>query len=122
MGATLGGAGLVAALLVRVLRLDHLPFPLCTFRAVTGLPCLSCGSTRCVGRLAHLDLAGALAIQPLATVAALAILCWGLVDLVLLARHRFLALQMTPREMRRAGLVALVVLFLNWAYLLAHVR
>ena len=41
------------------------PLPPCPFRALTGLYCPGCGSTRCLHALAHLDLAGALAMNPL---------------------------------------------------------
>ena len=41
------------------------PLPPCPFRALTGLYCPGCGSTRCLHALAHLDLADAMAMNPL---------------------------------------------------------
>lgn len=41
------------------------PLPPCPLQALTGLYCPGCGSTRCLHALAHLDLAGAMAMNPL---------------------------------------------------------
>ena len=76
-----------AALAVALLHLDRLPFALCVFRGLTGLPCPTCGSTRAVGRLAALDLAGALAMNPLTTLAAAGVVGWAVADLVAAAER-----------------------------------
>lgn len=47
------------------------PLPPCPLRALTGLYCPGCGSTRCLHALVHLDLAGALAMNPLLVLALL---------------------------------------------------
>lgn len=39
--------------------------PPCPFQALTGLYCPGCGSTRCLHALVHLDLATAMAMNPL---------------------------------------------------------
>jgi len=44
------------------------PFPPCAFHAVTGWYCVGCGITRCLHALAHFDLAGAWAMNPLVVV------------------------------------------------------
>lgn len=41
------------------------PLPGCPFYALTGLYCPGCGSTRCLYSLVHLDLAHAMAMNPL---------------------------------------------------------
>jgi hypothetical protein len=57
-------------------------YPTCPFLAVTGLYCPGCGTLRAVHDALHGDVAGALARNPLAVVAApflvLAWVCWGL--------------------------------------------
>src|SRR5262245_55658791 len=94
LGAILAACGGVIALAVGLLHLARLPIPVCVFKAVTGWPCPTCGSTRAVGRLLEGDLPGAFAMNPLAVMVALAILLWGLADLVLLARRRALAVEL----------------------------
>lgn len=41
-------------------------FPPCMFKALTGFHCIGCGLTRALHALAHGDLAGAFAMNPLA--------------------------------------------------------
>ena len=71
LGAILAACALAATTLVSVLHLDRLPFSLCVFKALTGWPCMTCGTTRALGRLAHFDVAGALAMNPLVAAGAL---------------------------------------------------
>jgi hypothetical protein len=99
-----------------------LPWPQCWFRRLTGLPCPTCGATRCALAFAHGDPIGALRQNPLICV------CYGLtfamnlyagvVLLFGLPRPRLASL---PPEIKRA-LCALIVVALgaNWIYLLAH--
>ncbi len=105
-----------------LLRLDRLPFAICAFKAFTGLPCPTCGSTRAAAHLARLDLAGALALNPLATAAAAALVAWGLLDLVLMARGRALGLEVSPPVARVLRVAAVAALLANWAYLVAAGR
>ncbi len=98
LGAIFGGdrrrrGGIAVALL----HLDRLPVVVCVFKGLTGLPCPTCGSTRALGRLFAFDLAGALAMNPLATLGAALVAVWALVDLVLLPRRRALSLEVDPR-------------------------
>jgi hypothetical protein len=69
--AALSGAAVVATLVLR--RVDPNvpgnPLPACPFYALTGLYCPGCGSTRCLHALVHLDLAHAMATNPLLVVA-----------------------------------------------------
>jgi hypothetical protein len=122
VGAILLGIGLVGGATVAVFGLDRLPFPVCAFKAITGWPCLTCGSTRAVSRLVQADVIGALAMNPLVATVALAIVPWGLADLMLLARRRAVGLSLTggAAVVARAASVALVLA--NWAYLIAARR
>ena len=122
MGALLGGVALLAGVAVKLLGLDRLGFTLCMFKAFTGLPCFTCGSTRAFGRLASFDVVGAFRMNPLITLAAVAIPLWALADLLLLKRRSALGLEMSRRTSRVAGILAVCALLLNWAYLVGAGR
>lgn len=103
---------------VGVLHLDRLPVAFCAFKAVTGLPCLTCGTTRAFARLFTLDLPGAMAMNPLAAAVALALVPWGVADLVLLARGRAVALEVSPGVAPVLRVAAVTLVAVNWAYLI----
>jgi hypothetical protein len=119
IGAVLGVGGFVGALAVGFLHLDHLPITLCLFKLTTGLPCLTCGSTRAFGRLFHLDPLGALAMNPLMAAAALVVAAWGVADLALLPSRSALRLAVGAREERALWFASVLALVLNWAYVIA---
>jgi hypothetical protein len=124
LGAIFAGIGALAALAVGLLNLDRLPLPLCYVKAFTGLPCPTCGGTRALGRLFDLDVAGALAMNPLATTAAFGLVAWAAADLALIARGRgrALGLEVSPRLGLALRVAAVVAIVLNWAYLVAAGR
>lgn len=117
LGAVFLGIGSVAGSAVGLLHLDRLPLPLCAFKALTGLPCMTCGTTRALGRLFVHDISGALAMNPLATLAAFTIALWGLADLLLLSRGRALAVAVDPATARTLRVLAVLAVLVNWAYL-----
>jgi hypothetical protein len=51
--------------------------PPCPFKALTGWPCLGCGSTRALLALSSLELGAALRWNPLAALGAIAFLAGG---------------------------------------------
>jgi hypothetical protein len=99
-----------------------MPWPECWVRRLTGVPCPTCGATRCAMSLAHLDLAGAWQHNPLIFI------CYGgtlLVNLyaagVLLFRLPRLRLANLPSKVKRAlGALVMIALAGNWIYLLAR--
>lgn len=122
LGVVFGGIGVLAGAAVVFLHLDRLPFALCIFKGLTGLPCPTCGSTRALGRLFSLDLAGALAMNPFATLVALLMVGWALADLALLPRRQALGLELSPRLGFALRVAALFLFLANWAYLVATGR
>jgi len=93
--------------------------PACTFRALVGISCPTCGVTRATLALANLDFRLALRINPLATVLLTAFVASGLVAGLSALRGRPLN---EPRwnlhPVERLGLVAVIVA--NWAYLVCR--
>jgi hypothetical protein len=122
VGAILAACALASMAAVTLMHLARLPFSLCVFKAVTGLPCLSCGTTRALARLSHLDLAGALAMNPLVTLGVLGLVPWAAADLALLPRGRALSLDLSPGAARAARIAAVAAVLLNWVWLVAAGR
>lgn len=122
LGGIFGGLAVLACAATLLLGLDRLGFTTCFFKLTTGLPCPTCGSTRALGRLAHLDLAGAFSMNPLATVGAVGLVLWALGDLVLLRQGRALRLCLPVPWRTPVRLLAGLALLLNWAFLLAAAR
>ena len=122
LGAILAAIGLLGGAAVALLHLDALPFTVCFFKLATGLPCLSCGTTRAMGRLFHGDLAGAWLMNPLATAGALSLVPWAVADLLLMAKGRGLRLELGPSAARLARGLVVAAALANWAWLVAAGR
>ena len=122
LGGIFGGFAALGCVAVGLLGLDHLGFTVCIFRLTTGVPCATCGATRAFGRLFRLDLAGALLMNPLVTLGTLGLLAWGAVDLVLLPTRRALRLGVAPAWQASVRVLVVVLVVLNWAFLVATSR
>jgi hypothetical protein len=122
LGGLFGAFTALGCAAVSFLGLDHLGVSLCFFKLTTGLPCPTCGATRVFGRLAHLDVLGALAMNPLAALGALALLLWGLADLVLLPARRATRLRLPGPWHNPVRVLVVALVVVNWAYLLVAQR
>jgi len=119
LGALLGALGVAGVGVLFLLRVMQLHQVVCYFKAITGLPCMTCGGTRATWRLLALDPAGALVLNPLATVAVVGVAAWAVADLVLMPRRSALRLRLSPRAAGIARVAGALALLLNWAYLIA---
>jgi hypothetical protein len=119
VGALVAAAGTLGASAVILLGTYKLSMIVCYFKLFTGYPCLTCGGTRAAMRLLVLDPAGALAMNPLVTVAGLLVAAWGAADLVLLTRRRALRVELGPRATRVLRIAVPVAIVANWIYLIA---
>ena len=122
LGAILAAFAAVGGLAVRFLHLDSLGFTLCTFKATTGIPCMTCGGTRTAALLARGDLAGALAMNPLAAAAFFVLVPWALADLALWPRGRSLGLSLSARARTAVLVSGVMALIANWVYLIVAGR
>ena len=122
LGAIFGAIGASAAVTVSLLGLDRLPLSLCAWKALLGIPCPTCGTTRALACLAHFDLAGAFAMNPLASAAAFLIAAWAASDVALLPFRRALVVDVgaVPANVLRA--LAATAVVVNWIYLVAAGR
>ena len=96
---------------------------ICPFRAVTGLPCPSCGLTRSAAALMRGSMGAAFATNPLDTVflvvvAPIAAALW------VLRRWKGIAVRvdMTRCERRVAWCMLVAAVLCNWGYVLATLR
>jgi hypothetical protein len=119
----LGLAGLMGLLIARFVPLSGLPFMRCALREYTGWPCPGCGLTRVAVRVAHGDLAGAFAANPLGTLAALGFAaCTLLAALQLLFALPVPRLSLDAREARATRVAIFSALAVNYAVVVVRVR
>jgi len=116
--AWLWGVLAAASLLLRPFWLLVAPLlPPCPFRALTGIPCLTCGTTHAAVAMLRGDLAAALAANPLAAAAGLMFLTGGvLAPLWALFRGRMPVLPAPLPLWVRAALV--VALLATWVWVI----
>lgn len=118
LALTWGALALTAALLAPLATRLAPALPVCLFRDLTGLPCPTCGTAHAALALAHLDLPGAVAFNPLATLGALVFLLGGAAAAAASLANRPLPEPQlsgpTPRS------VTLLAVAANWAWLLLH--
>ena len=93
--------------------------PDCVFKGLTGIPCLTCGSTRSVVHLSHGDILSAFTMNPLTTLCLMSAVLYFIYGLMSAALHLpRISLLFTDKErtIMRAGVVML--LLVQWAYLI----
>jgi hypothetical protein len=100
-----------------------LPWPVCAFHELTGLPCVTCGMTRCAIQFFHGHFLAALKWNPLI----FALLCSAIAFdvyalLVLVKRTPRLRIKFGQAEKKCARVIVVIALGLNWCYLLSHWR
>ncbi|HEY2568533.1 MAG TPA: DUF2752 domain-containing protein [Candidatus Udaeobacter sp.] len=101
-----------------------LPWPHCAFHEMTGLPCITCGMTRCGMQFFHAHFLTALKWNPLVFVFLCALAAYDLYALATLAmstrRLRISFYTQTARTFARMAVI--MALMLNWGYLLVYWR
>lgn len=88
---------------------------LCLLQRTTGTPCPTCGATRAGLALARLDVAAALALNPLMTVIYLGVGAWLFTRTVLARR---VVVTAPPRARWCLFIAAVLLMGLNWIYIL----
>lgn len=93
--------------------------PPCAFRQLTGLPCMTCGSTRCFTAISEGHFLEAFLFNPLVFAASVFLIVWGTGRAVSgMTGWQMPELRLTPD--RRRGLVPIVLALVvaNWIYLI----
>jgi hypothetical protein len=101
-----------------------LPWPRCAFHEITGLPCITCGMTRCVIQFFHGHFLAALKWNPLVFTALCGLMAFDLYAFVTLAGRgpRLRICFDTPTAKTFVRIAVISALALNWVYLLTHWR
>jgi len=102
----------------------RLPLSSCVVWRTTGIPCPTCGATRCVIHLIHARLTQAFLVNPLIFMSLVFIALYDAYALAVVALRlpRLRDVRLSPRaaNMVRAG--AVVILLANWAYLFVTLK
>lgn len=102
-----------------VLDVVRLPLPECHFRRFTGLPCVSCGSTRCYVAAAHGHLLTAFLYNPLIFVVSVSLLVWGAWSIIATVRRLpGWRVELTRGERRAFAMAVVFTVLANWIYLI----
>ena len=93
--------------------------PDCLFKVLTGLPCLTCGSTRSVVHLSHGDIPSAFAMNPLMALCMISALLYFIYSLMSAVFYLpRVSILLTDKERRVVGAGVVAALLLQWAYLI----
>jgi hypothetical protein len=101
-----------------------LPWPRCVFHEITGLPCLTCGMTRCAIQLFHGHFLAAFKWNPVVFVALCGVMAFDLYAFATLTTRapRLRISILTQRARTFVRVCVILALLLNWVYLLSHWR
>jgi hypothetical protein len=101
-----------------------LPWPRCVFHKLTGLPCVTCGMTRCAIQFLHGHLLAALQWNPIVFTALCGVIVFDLYAFATLTtRVPRLRISFLTQQAKTSVRVSVISAFaLNWIYLLSHWR
>jgi len=117
LGLTMSvGAGLALAAWLAA----QMPTPRCTFRSLTGLPCITCGATRAAIQFFHGHFGASLSYNPLAFLAFCGLIVFDLYALVVVMCRapRLRVENFSQAEKFAARSIAIAFMAANWLYLL----
>jgi hypothetical protein len=99
-----------------------LPWPHCWVRHTFGVPCPTCGSTRCALALAHGDIRSALLLNPMmfALYSAIGLFDLYAVGTLWLGLPRMRLTEVPAKIKQVFGLLVVIVATSNWIYLLVN--
>ena len=100
-----------------------LPWPVCVFHQLTGLPCVTCGMTRCAIQFFHGHFLASLKWNPLVFGLLCGVAAYDLYAFTSLAtRAPRLRIAFGETQKKYLRIIVISALALNWIYLLLHWR
>jgi hypothetical protein len=116
-GIIYGGIALLILLVLRFTPVQHV-LPGCIFKGLTSFPCPTCGATRALLLLVQGDVAASLTMNPLVSLLALgACLVFPVSLLAFFLQLPRPSVELTEREHVVIGVAVLVLVLMNWSYL-----
>lgn len=97
-----------------ILPLPKIP---CGFHLLTGHPCPSCGTSRVLNYLTHLDYFDAVKINPFITISFTLLLIYIIINLLIYPSGRVMEINMKEKAKIPVILLIAVLFLLNWAYM-----
>lgn len=120
LGLLWGGVSLALLVLSPFASRLALAAPPCPMKAMTGVPCMTCGGTRAALALTRLELGTALQMNPAVALGMLGLVLGGLVAGALALSGRSIP---EPRSFPLWLRIALIAAFAaNWIWVIAHGR
>jgi hypothetical protein len=117
-GLVYGTIAILAIFAAHVLPLADL-LPSCVFKAMTSIPCPTCGATRSLMHLAHGDIVAAFRMNPLFALTVIAAFLALLFDAAsLLGNLPRISLVLTPSDATRIRIALVLIFLMNWMYLI----
>lgn len=93
--------------------------PSCTFKALTGFPCPTCGATRSIVFLSHGNLISSFFMNPLIFAVAVMTMLYLFYSLfVLVFDIKKISIAISGQEKDRIRLTAIALILINWFYLI----
>lgn len=91
----------------------------CTFKNITHIPCLTCGMTRSIFSLVHLNIIDAFRMNPLVFLTILILLLWGVWSLIgVIVKPKRIRIELAPAERIIVILSVILLVIANWLYLI----
>ncbi len=113
-----GGLAILLLVAARILPVTQLA-PDCVFKAMTGIPCPTCGSTRAVILLSQGHLLSAFRVNPATSAVVVAALVAFLCRMIALAFDLpGVRIGLSDQEKNLVRVSAVLALLLNWSYLI----
>ena len=94
------------------------PISYCSMQLLFGIPCPACGMTRAFVHMTHFHLGAAISASPLGAVLCSTVVAFALYIPLAHWRGRVFRWELSRREARLFPVILIVVILVNWGYLL----